>query len=111
MQSKQPDSPSPVPSSVGMFQPQRGGMFIVIEPHQRASSVGAAWARILGKPQGGRQRQLPLHVRNERREGCLHADWNVVCKQDGSPLPSTLLPRREEREKCCALRIVVQACV
>src|SRR2546430_6563023 len=31
------------PAGMGMVQPQRGGMFIDIESHQRPSSVGAAW--------------------------------------------------------------------
>src|SRR6266567_888665 len=69
---------------------------------------------LLRKPQDRRQRQLPLPARNERGEGwgegCLNAAWNVVCKQDGPPLPSPLLPRRGEREKPCALSKCSASC-
>src|SRR6266436_3212718 len=67
--------------------------------------------RLLSKPQDRRQRRLPLPVRYERGEGRLHADWNGVCKQDGPPLPSPLLPRREEREKRCAFSSGVQSAI
>src|SRR5260370_12449884 len=57
--------------------------------------------------------QLPLPVRNERGEGWGEghptADAQASHKKNDPPLPSPLLPRREERENSSALFSVMQA--
>src|SRR6266404_6435199 len=75
--------------------------------------VAAGRCRILRRPKDGRQRQLPLPVRNERGEGWGEghptADAQAGPRKNNPPLPSPLLPQREEREKPSALSSVVQA--
>ncbi len=67
------------------------------------------------RPQDRRQRQLPLPVKNERGEGRGEgyptADAQASHKKHDPPLPSPLLPQREEREKSSGLSGVVQAAV
>ena len=83
----------------------------MVAPESRKS--GARHLRTLRRPQDRRQRRLPLPVRNERGEGWGEghptADARASHTKNDPPLPSPLLPRREEREKASALASVVQA--
>src|SRR6266446_4333174 len=70
---------------------------------------------LLRRLQDKRQRQLPLPVRNERGEGRGEghptADAQASHNKNDPPLPSPLLPRREEREKPSVLLSVVRTAV
>src|SRR6266478_2121314 len=65
---------------------------------------------VLRRLQDRRQRQLPLPVRNERGEGRGEghptADAQASHRKNDPPLPSPLLPWREERENSSALSSV-----
>src|SRR5260370_12208405 len=96
---------APISSRAFWLRPLAGALRP--EKHARIMKAIRHLRRLLGRPQRRRQRRLPLPVRNERGEGGGEghptADARASRTKNDPPLPSPLLPRREEREKASAL--------